>query len=79
MRSMGEDETTAPAENGADGHGDKDADGHGDKHGDGHGDGHGHDGETLGPIDVPAWGASLLGFAVAALTAAAFAISTGYL
>jgi hypothetical protein len=48
-----------------------------DDHGDGHGhDDHGHGGDALGPIDLPAWGAAILGTAlggvvVVALIAAA--------
>ncbi len=40
----------------ADGHA---ADDNGDGHRDGHGDGHGE--EALGPVDVQAWGALLIG------------------
>jgi hypothetical protein len=36
-----------------------------DGHGDGHADGHGHGGEALGPVDVRAWGAAVLGIASA--------------
>lgn len=39
-------------------------------HDDAHGDSHGHDGEALGPIDVRAWGAALLGIASGVLVLA---------
>jgi hypothetical protein len=47
----------------------------------GHGDDHGHDehgdGETaLGPIDVAAWGAGLLGIGVALAMTVAFVVAT---
>jgi hypothetical protein len=48
-------------------------------HGDDHGAGHEHEGESLGPIDVAAWGAGLLGLAIGGVTALAYAVSTGYL
>ena len=32
-------------------------------HGDAHEDDHGHGGDTLGPIDLRAWGAAVLGIA----------------
>lgn len=46
-----------------------------------HGEDHGHDDhahvedEALGPIDVAAWGAGLLGILVAVVIAACFAVS----
>jgi hypothetical protein len=49
--------------------------------GDDHGAGHGH-GEAevpLGPVDVVAWGAGLLGVLLGGVTALAFALSTGLL
>jgi hypothetical protein len=55
---------------------DSDADpatGHG---GDGHDDEHGHGGETLGPIDVRAWGALLLGIAAGLLVVLCLVITT---
>jgi hypothetical protein len=42
---------------------------HEDGHGGGHDDGHGHDAEPLGPIDVKAWGAGILGVASGLLVA----------
>lgn len=52
-------------------------DDHASAHDDDHGEGHGHAEEPLGPIDVAAWGAGLVGLAVALVTAFAFALSTG--
>jgi len=50
-------------------------DGHGH---DGHGhDEHGHDDMALGPVDVAAWGAGILGAALGLVTAFCFALSTG--
>ena len=49
------------------------ATGHG---GDGHDDEHGHGGETLGPIDVRAWGALLLGIAAGLLVVLCLVITT---
>lgn len=48
---------------------------------DDHGDDHGHDDhaqgeEPLGPIDVHAWGAAILGVALGAVTAACFVVAT---
>jgi hypothetical protein len=46
-------------------------------HGDDHGhDDHAHADEQLGPIDVAAWGAGLLGVAAGLLFAACFVIAT---
>ncbi len=46
-------------------------------HGDDHGhDDHGHAVEALGPVDVAAWGAGILGIGIAAVIAAAFAMAT---
>ena len=42
-------------------------------------DEHGHAGEALGPVDLPAWGAGVLGVAVALVVAVCFAWSTGAL
>jgi hypothetical protein len=51
-----------------------------DDHGDDHGhDDHGHGEEPLGPIDVRAWGAAVLGLALGAVVAVCFAITTGSL
>ena len=44
-----------------------------DDHGDAHGhDDHGHGGEALGPINVPAWGALLLGIGLGLVVLLAF-------
>lgn len=49
-------------------------DGHGDEHG--HGD-HAHDdGERLGPIDLTAWGAGLLGVVLGLVVAFCFVLAT---
>ncbi len=46
---------------------------HGDDHAsDVHTMGEEHDGETLGPIDVPAWGAAILGIALGLVVLVAF-------
>jgi ABC-type Zn2+ transport system substrate-binding protein/surface adhesin len=46
-------------------------------HGDDHGhDDHAHDEEPLGPIDVAAWGAGVLGVLAGILIAACFAMAT---
>lgn len=46
-----------------------------DDHGDDHGhDDHAHADEVLGPIDVAAWGAGVLGVAVALVIAACLAL-----
>lgn len=46
-------------------------------HGDDHDhDDHGHAEEPLGPIDVRAWGAALLGVALGLVTAACFMVAT---
>jgi hypothetical protein len=51
-----------------------------DDHGDdGEHDDHAHAEEALGPIDVRAWGAGILGIAVAAVVVACFAMATGAL
>lgn len=47
---------------------------HGGEHGH---DDHAHAGEVLGPVDTWAWGAGLLGIAVAAVTVVCFALATG--
>ena len=47
-------------------------------HDDDHGTGHEHEAEALGPIDLAAWGAGLLGLAIGGVTALAYALSTGY-
>lgn len=50
-----------------------DLDGHG---GDGEHDDHGHEGETLGPIDVQAWGAGLVGVALGLAMTVCFILAT---
>jgi hypothetical protein len=68
---------TEPHADGAPGHAGAVAhqltDDHGDEHG--HGD-HGHGDEPLGPIDVAAWGAALLGIALGVVVAICFALAT---
>ena len=46
-------------------------DGHDD-----HDDGHGHAGEALGPVDVRAWGALILGVAAGLVVALCLVITT---
>ncbi len=62
----------APGHQGAVGH--READDHGEDHGH---DDHAHDEEPLGPIDVIAWGAGVLGIALGVVVAVAFAAATG--
>jgi hypothetical protein len=51
-----------------------------DDHGDDHGhDDHAHADVALGPIDVYAWGAGLVGIVIGVGIAACFALSTGAL
>ena len=51
-----------------------------DDHGGDHGhDDHAHGEERLGPIDVAAWGAGVLGIALGAVVAFCFAMATGAL
>jgi len=46
-------------------------------HGDAPGhDDHGHGDETLGPVDVAAWGAGILGVAISVVIAFAFVMAT---
>jgi hypothetical protein len=48
-----------------------------DDHGDDHGhDDHAHAEESLGPIDVAAWGAGVLGVAIGLVVAVCFALAT---
>jgi hypothetical protein len=48
-----------------------------DDHGEEHGhDDHAHGGDVLGPIDVIAWGAGVLGVALGLAVALAFVLST---
>ncbi len=48
-----------------------------DDHGEDHGhDDHAHPTEALGPIDGAAWGAGILGVAIAVVIAACFALAT---
>ncbi len=50
---------------------------HLDPHGDDHGHGgHGSDEEPLGPIDVAAWGAGVLGVAIGLVVALCFVLAT---
>lgn len=59
------------------GHGDAVAHHATDDHGDDHGhDDHGHGSEPLGPIDVAAWGAGLLGVGLGLVVTIAFVMST---
>jgi hypothetical protein len=60
--------TDAADDPGHDAHGD-DADGH-DAHGDG------HDQEQLGPVNVPAWGAGIIGVLAGLAVATAFMLAT---
>ena len=49
-----------------------------DDHGDDHGhDDHAHGEEALGPIDVPAWGAGLVGVLLGLAVVVAFVLATG--
>ena len=51
-----------------------------DDHGEDHGhDDHGHGEEPLGPIDIAAWGAGIVGVAVGVVIAACFALATSAL
>jgi hypothetical protein len=51
-----------------------------DDHGGDHGhDDHAHAGESLGPIDLPAWGARVLGVVLGAAVVVALAIASGSL
>ncbi len=54
------------------------ADDHMSAHDDDHGEGHMH-APSLGPVDLAAWGAGILGLVVGGITAIAFALATGYL
>ena len=49
------------------------ATGHDDAHGH---DDHGHADEALGPIDVAAWGAGILGVGISVVIAACFVLAT---
>ena len=49
-----------------------------DDHGGDHGhDDHGHSGETLGPIDLPMWGAAALGLVLGLIVVFAFIQAAG--
>jgi hypothetical protein len=48
-------------------------------HDDDHGVGHEHGGEALGPIDMAAWGAGVVGLLIGGVVALAMALSTGYI
>ena len=65
-------ETDAPGHVGAVAH--HETTDHGDDHGH---DDHAHAGEALGPIDVAAWGAGVLGIAAGLLIVACFMLATG--
>ncbi len=43
---------------------------------DGHDDGHAHGGEAIGPVDVRAWGALILGVAAGLVVALCLVITT---
>ncbi len=73
---MSDASQTAQPDTAADHHDDH---GGGGGHDDDHGVGHEHGEEALGPIDVVAWGAGLLGVLVGGVTALAFVLSTGRL
>lgn len=50
---------------------------HGDDHGgDDHGDDHAHAEEPLGPIDVAAWGAGIIGIAIGLAVAFCYVLAT---
>ena len=63
--------TDAPGHPGAVAH--HATDDHGDDHGD---DDHAHADEALGPIDVAAWGAGILGVAIAIVIAVCLSLGT---
>jgi hypothetical protein len=70
--------TTDPHQDDASGHGGAVAHHATDDHGDEHGhDDHAHGEEPLGPVDVPAWGAGLVGVALGLAVAVAFMLATG--
>lgn len=48
----------------------------GDAHGTGHDAALGHDGAALGPVDMAAWGAGLLGVALALVMVVCFILAT---
>lgn len=49
-----------------------------DDHGEDHGhDDHAHGGDTLGPINLPAWGAGVLGIVLGLIVVFAFAQAAG--
>ncbi len=48
----------------------------GDPHGAGHDAGHGHDEVALGPVDMAAWGAGLLGVALGLVMVLCFILAT---
>ena len=73
MRPMTTDRTDldAPGHAGAVAH--HSTDDHGDDHGH---DDHGHVEEPLGPVDVAAWGAGVLGVAIGLAVALCFVLAT---
>jgi hypothetical protein len=72
------DELAHPADHGLHHPGDLVDEAHGpDDHGETHGhDDHAHDGETLGPVDIQAWGALLIGVGAGLLIALCLVITT---
>ena len=64
-------DTDAPGHDGAVAH--HEITDHGDEHGH---DDHAHDEEPLGPIDIAAWGAGVLGIALGAVIAVCFMLAT---
>jgi len=72
--------STDPHADDAPGHADAIAHHATDDHGDDHGhDDHAHAEESLGPIDLMAWGAAVLGLVLGAVVAVSFAVATGAL
>lgn len=68
-------DANAPGHAGAVGH--HEPTDHGEEPGEDHGhDDHGHAEAALGPLDVAAWGAGLLGIAISVVIAACFVIAT---
>jgi hypothetical protein len=69
--------TMDPHQDDAPGHADAVAHHATDDHGDEHGhDDHAHAEQPLGPIDVPAWGAGILGVALGLAVVVAFMLAT---
>jgi hypothetical protein len=75
---VGDETMTDPHSADAPGHAGAVAHHQADDHGDDHGhDDHAHAESALGPIDVAAWSAGVLGVGIAILIAACFAVATG--